>query len=114
MNSTTSTLADVDRSNAPTPFLEPEKDRAAAGFSDSSTRAPSTDLELEKNTVGGETDTDTVDAGAQPQSEELYPTGVRLGMIVVALVLSIFLVSLDMVSSPVCINIDTTDLADKI
>lgn len=97
MDSTTSTLADPDRSNAPTPFLDPEKHRAAAGLSDGSTRAPSTDLELEKRD-GGETDTETVDALAQQQVEEEYPTGFRLAMIVVALILSVFLVSLDMVS----------------
>lgn len=99
MNSTTTTLAEPDRSNAPTPFLDPEQDRAAGALSDGSTRAPSTDLEIEKKTIdGGETDTETVDVGAQqrPGDEEEYPTGFRLGMIVVALVLSIFLVSLDM------------------
>lgn len=118
MNSTTSTLADLDRSNAPTPFLDPDKDRAnVVDMSDRSTRAPSTsDLEYEKyekyekgekGVAGGDTDmtdTETVrdeNAPEQPPAdaeEEEYPTGFRFTMIVVALVLAVFLVSLDLVS----------------
>lgn len=111
MNSTTSTLADPDRSNAPTPFLDPEKDRANVDMSDRSTRAPSTsDVEYEKGEKGiggGDTDmTDTetvrdenvVDQPPADPAEEEYPTGFRLSMIVVALILAVFLVSLDLVS----------------
>jgi hypothetical protein len=106
--STTSTLADPDRSNAPTPFLDPEKDRAHVDMSDRSTRAASTsDVEWEKGATGGETDmTDTetvrdeaaVEQPAAAAPEEEYPTGYRFAMIVVALVLAVFLVSLDLVS----------------
>ena len=114
MASTTSTLADHDRSNAPTPFLEPEKDRVYADLSDRSTRAASTsDVEWEKGEKGvngGDTDmtdTETVreeNVADQPPTdpaEEEYPTGFRLTMIVVALVLAVFLVSLDLVSNPI-------------
>lgn len=106
MNSiSTSTLAEIDRSSAPTPsFLEPEKDRAAAGLSDGSTRAPSTDLDIEKRNNGGETDTDTVVAETRSPPEGDYPEGFRLGMIVLALIMAVFLVSLDMVSLPLPSN----------
>lgn len=113
MASSTSTLADHDRSNAPTPFLDPEKDRARIDMSDRSTRAASTsDAEWEKGEKGvngGDTDmtdTETIrdeNVVAQPSTDaadEEYPTGFRLTMIVVALVLAVFLVSLDLVSNP--------------
>ncbi|KAJ9132959.1 MFS general substrate transporter [Coniochaeta hoffmannii] len=109
MASSTSTLADHDRSNAPTPFLDPEKDRARIDMSDRSTRAASTsDAEWEKGEKGvngGDTDmtdTETIrdeNVVAQPSTDaadEEYPTGFRLTMIVVALVLAVFLVSLDL------------------
>lgn len=103
MNSTTSTLADVDRSAAPTPFLDPEKDRNE--LSGESTRAPST-IEMEKKQDPNETDTETATVDGVPpgdnqqelEGESKYPTGIRLAVIVLALILSVFLVSLDMVS----------------
>ncbi|KAB5545755.1 major facilitator superfamily transporter [Coniochaeta sp. 2T2.1] len=109
MTSATSTLADPERSNAQTTYLDPEKDRANVDMSDRSTRAASQsdmEYEKEKGVGGGETDmtdTETVRdenavAGQPPvdPSEEEYPTGFRLAMIVVALVLAVFLVSLDL------------------
>lgn len=81
-------------------------------MSDRSTTALSaSDVEYEKGANGGETDmtddTETVrdenvvDHPAAGPAEEEYPTGFRFTMIVVALVLAVFLVSLDLVSSRV-------------
>lgn len=104
MASSASTLADPDRSSAPTPFLDPEKDGAVSDMGEASRRAHSTsDVEDEKGETDM-TDTETVrDENAAEQSpadqtEEEYPTGFRLSMIVLALMLSVFLVALDMVS----------------
>lgn len=98
MHSTTSTLADGDRSAS---FLDPEKNRSTE-LSGGSTRAPST-FDMEKK-GGNETDTETATVeGVPPADNQVdadaeYPTGIRLAVIVLALILSVFLVSLDMVS----------------
>jgi hypothetical protein len=68
-----------------------------------STRAPSESTHQENQAVdSGDTDREkqmmtTPSPAKQEPCEEEYPTGFRMAMIVVALVLGIFLVSLDMV-----------------
>lgn len=102
----THTLVEGEKPNqAPTSsgFLDPKSDQS--DFEQASTRAPSTapDVDYEKKEgAGNVTDEETGNVGpAGPESTEAslaeYPTGARLLFIVVALVLSIFLVSLDMV-----------------
>lgn len=109
MTSSASTLAEPDRSNAPTPFLDAEKDRPQTG--DMSTRPPSTnDVEYEKGEADI-TDAETVrdeNAADQPPADTAegeYPTGFRLAMIVVALMLAVFLIALDMVSARVSLGL---------
>ncbi|KAM7214760.1 putative HC-toxin efflux carrier TOXA [Rhypophila decipiens] len=92
-----------EKPNTTAPYLGASPD---ATLMEGSTRAPSTVEEPEKklvddnmSTSGNETDNATVVA-AGSDSEEIagleYPTGFQLGMVIVALVLSIFLVALDM------------------
>ncbi|KAK3369997.1 major facilitator superfamily domain-containing protein [Podospora didyma] len=85
--------------------LSPETDTANAYLSSDSTRAPSravSTIENEKNMDSDEKKTGNDDAastGAEAavvSDEGDYPTGVAFAFIVVALVLSIFLVALDM------------------
>lgn len=87
-------------------FLDPKSDHS--DFEQSSTRAPSTapdiasDYEEKKDSTDNVTDEETGEArpaGTEPTqaSPGEYPTGARLVFIVIALILSVFLVSLDMV-----------------
>ncbi|KAK0720101.1 major facilitator superfamily domain-containing protein [Lasiosphaeris hirsuta] len=71
--------------------------RNSAYLSGGSTRAPSTVFDIEKKVDDEETGS-TKEEPAVPTSEDdaEYPTGLGLAFIVVALVLSIFLMSLDM------------------
>lgn len=102
----THTLVDGEKPNqisTSSGFLDPKSEHS--DFEQASTRAPSTapDVDYEKKEgTGNVTDEETGEA--RPAGLELtdassgdYPTGARLLFIVVALVLSIFLVSLDMV-----------------
>lgn len=103
----THTLVDGEKPNqisTPSGFLDPKSDQS--DFEQASTRAPSTapdvDSEEKKGSVGNVTDEETGEtrpAGFEPTEASLveYPTGARLLFIVIALVMSIFLVSLDMV-----------------
>ncbi|EOO00201.1 putative major facilitator superfamily transporter protein [Phaeoacremonium minimum UCRPA7] len=83
-------------------MLDPQGEQS--DFDHASTRAPSTapDFDEKKRDTGGETDEERGDEVEDAPQEERaadpmdYPTGVRLTFIIVALVLSIFLVSLDM------------------
>ncbi len=100
--SSDTTLAPPTRpssSEAPQSSLQPPQAKNDAYLSDATTRAPSpspTGVEDEKK---GPTPAGSVREGAQEAQDEMeYPTGVSFAFIVVALVLSIFLVSLDMVS----------------
>lgn len=107
MESSTHTLVDgekPDQLQAPG-FLDPRKSDLEQG----STRAPSTapDVDSEKRGIGGNAidDDEKGDSKVEvPNPDEVkleeYPTGPRLFSIVVALVLSIFLVALDMVRLP--------------
>ncbi|KAK3942577.1 putative HC-toxin efflux carrier TOXA [Diplogelasinospora grovesii] len=105
--SSSSTLADVERpptSNggmAPTEYLTPEKQggNSNAYLSGGSTRAPSTIEDPEKKAENEDTaSTKEEQAVPVPAAEDLgeYPQGISLIFIVVALVLSVFLMSLDM------------------
>ncbi|KAM7187309.1 putative HC-toxin efflux carrier [Rhypophila sp. PSN 637] len=96
-------LSYSEKPNTTAPYLGASPD---VTFMEGSTRAPSTVEEPEKKLVddnistgGNETDNATVVA-AGSDSEEIaggeYPSGFQLGMVIVALVLSIFLVALDM------------------
>lgn len=76
--------------------------RDSAYLSGGSTRAPST-IEIEKEKAGEQTDSSSTkeeSSSPTPQSEDgdavEYPSGTPLAFIVVALVLSVFLVALDM------------------
>jgi MFS transporter, DHA2 family, glioxin efflux transporter len=88
-------------------FLDPKGEHS--DFEQASTRAPSTaadvtsDYDEKKDKAGNVTDEESGEAPptGEPEPTEAspaeYPTGARLLFIVVALVLSVFLVSLDMV-----------------
>lgn len=103
----THTLVDGEKPNqisTSSGFLDPKSEQS--DFEQASTRAPSTaqDVEYEekKDSTGSATDDEkgeTQPAGLESTEASTgeYPTGARLLFIVVALVLSIFLVSLDMV-----------------
>jgi len=85
-------------STATASILDHEKDPAASGLS--TQRNSFLDVP-KKEEDASSTDIETGTAQAQsPEPEGDYPGGFQLTMIVVALVLSIFLASLDMVSSP--------------
>lgn len=98
----------MERPSSPK-FLDPTVEQS--DLEQGSTRAPSTvpDLDYEKKRNDTSSMTSDDERKKEPATEEPnaddattteYPTGARLTFIVVALVLSIFLVSLDMVSSP--------------
>ena len=103
----THTLVDGEKPNQTSissGFLDPKGEHS--DFEQASTRAPSTapdvDYEEKKSGVGNVSDEET--GRVQPASIEPteaspseYPTGARLLFIVIALILSVFLVSLDMV-----------------
>jgi len=105
----TQTVADGAKPNQTTTssgFLDPKSDHS--DFEQASTRAPSTapdvtsDYDEKKDSAGNATDEETGEArpaGSEPTtaSPGEYPTGARLLFIVIALILSVFLVSLDMV-----------------
>lgn len=103
----THTLVDGEKPNqisTSSGFLDPKSEHS--DFEQASTRAPSTapdvDYDEKKEGTGNTADEETGEArpaGLVPTaaSPGEYPTGARLLFIVVALVLSIFLVSLDMV-----------------
>lgn len=118
MSPSTTPLSPVDRREAsqePAPYLEPEKDKQNIEFNEQSTRTSSTvdaETEVKKlraEDVGTTTDEEAVVAASVPQNSGNYPSGVKLAFIVVALVLSVFLFSLDQVGLPVeYLPIDTT------
>ncbi|KAK2603369.1 hypothetical protein N8I77_009833 [Diaporthe amygdali] len=102
----THTLVDGDKPtqlSPPSGLLDPKSEQS--DFEQASTRAPSTAPDVEydekKESPGNVTDEEKGDAqktgteSAQAIPVE-YPTGIRLVFIVIALVLSVFLVSLDM------------------
>ncbi|KAL1871162.1 hypothetical protein Daus18300_004907 [Diaporthe australafricana] len=99
----THTLVDGEKplpTSSSSGFLDPKSEQS--DFEQASTRAPSTapdvDYEGKKESVGNVTDEENGEA-VQAQAEASpveHPTGLRLVFIVIALVLSIFLVSLDM------------------
>lgn len=103
----THTLVDGDKPtqlSPPSGLLDPKSEQS--DFEQASTRAPSTAPDVEydekKESPGNVTDEEKVDAQQTgPESAQAipveYPTGIRLVFIVIALVLSVFLVSLDMV-----------------
>lgn len=103
----THTLVDGEKPNQTSTssgFLDPKSDQS--DFEQASTRAPSTapdvDYQEKKEGAGNVIDEESGKegpAGLEPTeaSSADYPTGARLLFIVIALVLSIFLVSLDMV-----------------
>lgn len=87
-------------------FLDPKGEQS--DFEQASTRAPSTapdvtsDYDEKKDSAGNVTDeekgeTQPTVSEAAPSSPGEYPTGARLMFIIIALILSVFLVSLDMV-----------------
>lgn len=99
------TISDGEKADHNNKMLDAQGEQS--DFDHASTRAPSTapDFDEKKRETGGETDEERgdevedapqEDAAAAVNAEE-YPTGMRLTFIIVALVLSIFLVSLDMV-----------------
>lgn len=105
-------LSYSENPNTASPYLAPGPE---ATLSSGSTRAPSTveGVDPEKKLAddstsfnGNETDNGTVvpvvpsEDGSSGIGQGEYPQGFALGMIIVALVLSIFLVALDMVRCP--------------
>jgi hypothetical protein len=85
-------------------YLEPEEDKQIVEFNDQTTGPSSTiDGETEKQLLpedsGPTTKEEAVVVASAPQDSEDHATGVKLLFIVIALVLSIFLFSLDQVSS---------------
>lgn len=102
------TISDGEKPESSNKMLDPQGEQS--DFDHASTRAPSTapDFDEKKRDTGGETDEERGDEVEDAPQEERaadpmdYPTGVRLTFIIVALVLSIFLVSLDMVSCRIC------------
>ena len=103
MSSSTPPILDGEKAEINNKMLDVQGEQS--DFDHASTRAPSTAPEFdEKKRDGGEetdqergeeVETAPPEASVDPSE---YPTGVRLLFIIVALVLSIFLVSLDMVS----------------
>lgn len=103
----THTLVDGEKPNQTSTssgFLDPKSEHS--DFEQASTRVPSTapdvDYDEKKEGAGNVTDEETGKAGPaglDPTEGSFgdYPTGARLLFIVIALVLSVFLVSLDMV-----------------
>ena len=102
-------LSFSEKPNTAAPYLAPGPGPENATLTEGSTRAPSLVDYPEKkvddtlSTSGNETDNATVvaDTGAAGDGGEVvaeYPKGVALTFIIVALVLSIFLVALDIVS----------------
>ncbi len=109
MSPSTTPLPEADKPEASreaTPHLEPEKDKQNVEFNDQPTRTSLTvKAETEKKEVlaedgGTPTDEEAAVAASAPQDSADYPSGVKLAFIVVALVLSVFLFSLDQVSLP--------------
>jgi thiol:disulfide interchange protein len=104
----TTPLPEADKPKATreaTRYLEPEKQKQNVAFNDQSTGAPSTvEVETEKKDVivedsGTATDEEAAVAPSALQDSGDHTTGVKLVFILIALVLSIFLFSLDQVSS---------------
>ncbi|KAF2122755.1 major facilitator superfamily transporter [Lophiotrema nucula] len=104
MAPSTNYLPEADKPNASqeaTPYLETEKEKQNVEYSDQSTRSPSTaEAETDKKGVPAKdgstpTDEEAAVAASEPQGSGDYPSGFKLFFIVVALVLSVFLFSLD-------------------
>lgn len=99
--SSQTTLANVERpSTSETPasgLSPPEHTKQDAYLSGASTHAPSISGDGNEK-KGAETGSSLAEEPLDSDAA-LYPTGWTLGMVIVALVLSIFLVSLDMVCS---------------
>lgn len=105
--SSNSTLPDVERpgtSSMATSVLDPEKERRNLILSGGSTSTQvSSVLDEERGesgntSIGEEGEAKVVEPPAQDANE--YPGGATLALIVVAIILSIFLASLDMVDDP--------------
>jgi len=99
MGSTIDTLVDGEKPGDRTSGAMLDTKAEQSDFDTGSTRAPSMVPEFEKvEATGNATDEERgdVDSSEQETPAEEYPTGLRLTFIVVALVLSIFLVALDM------------------
>jgi len=84
--------------STPSHDLKSKKDKLDAEFNEQSTATSSTvEVETEKKRDTG-TDEEVAVAESVPQDSGDYPSGLKLTFIVVALVLSVFLFSLDQVS----------------
>jgi hypothetical protein len=84
-------------------FLDAKNEQS--DLEENSTRAPSASPDALPNMLKekvGNNGNATDDGEKVPDAE--YPTGARLGVIVVALILSIFLISLDMVCGPLFLS----------
>ncbi|OKL62584.1 hypothetical protein UA08_02968 [Talaromyces atroroseus] len=80
------------------PNLEPEKDRQSVKLRHESSRTSSTlvtDTEKQKKEGAGEDGGQPIDEEVVVQDVGTYPSGIKLAFIMVALVLSVFLFSLD-------------------
>ena len=77
-----------DRENSTTPSYAPSVQKEYQPTSDNSST-------IDKEN-GSTLEAATGDVSAEPEDNGVYPTGLRMASIVVALVLSIFLVSLDL------------------
>lgn len=106
MSPSTTPLPEGDRtepSRGATHYFEPEKGKQNVEFKEHSTRTSSTvEVDIEKKEVPAEdrgiaTDEEAAIAASAPKDSGDYPSGVKLAFIVVALVLSVFLFSLDQV-----------------
>lgn len=99
MSQSTNPLSEAARLEATreaTSYLEPEKDNQNVEPNDKSLETSSTvEIETEKK---GATAEEAVAASSTPQASGDYPTGIKLVCILLALVLSVFLFSLDQVS----------------
>jgi hypothetical protein len=85
-------------SSATTAFPDGDKDKQTVETNDQSTgSSPSIDPESEKPQLSKESAAVVEDGAAAPQDVGEYATGMKLFIIVVALVLSVFLFSLDQV-----------------
>jgi len=83
-------------SSATTPFPDGDKDKQTVESNDQFTSS-SPSIDLEKPQLSKEGDAVVEDGAAAPQDVGEYATGMKLFIIVVALVLSVFLFSLDQV-----------------
>jgi hypothetical protein len=104
--STTTTLAGEEKLDAKVSrvMLDPRSEQSDLNQSANSTRVPSTFEDEKKTGDASSSDQEKADVEVSSVEDEAakgeYPTGSRLAFIVVALVISMFLVALDMVGLP--------------